>query len=153
MDSMEQVKFEYSEKNIPTASFNRYLKCLLEKTEQFLKSMRWKAFFFLNPNIKEQSKDTFGFKTKKSPPVIDELKHFEDQMLRMVKNVKFEDKSNKFQKQMEKDISSFTNNEELLIKADKTTNYYKMKKSEYTELLNNNVTKSYKKVNQSILKV
>ena len=47
-------------KNIPLPSQNDFLQRLTEKTEQFLRRMRWKAYFFLNPDVSTSSKDTYG---------------------------------------------------------------------------------------------
>jgi hypothetical protein len=150
--SMEQFNLNYSHKNIPTASHSTYLKCLIEKTEHFIRRMRWKALYFLNPDLKDESKETFGFKSKKTPPVIPEMKNFEEKMLKIVKTVKFENNSNNFQQKLKKDVESIKSSDRLIVKADKTTNLYKMQKCEYNELLNNNVTKVYKKASKELMK-
>ena len=54
-----------------------------------LRRMRWKAYFFLNPDTITHSKDTYGFKSTKNPPPIDESKGFEDDMLKMIQSTKF----------------------------------------------------------------
>ena len=43
---MEPIRFNNSMKNIPISSKNAYLKRLIEKVENVIKRMRWKAFFF-----------------------------------------------------------------------------------------------------------
>ena len=73
---MDKINFNYSTKNIPYGTQGAYKRQLIEKTEVFIKNIRWKAFFFLNPNTKVSDKETFGFKSRKTPPVIDELKVF-----------------------------------------------------------------------------
>ena len=40
--------------------------------------------------------------------------------------------------------------DDLLIKADKTSNFYRMKPENYEELLHNNITKTYKKIDDSL---
>ena len=45
---MEPVNLGYSDKNIPIAKPREYLKCLIEKTESFLRRVRWKAYHFLH---------------------------------------------------------------------------------------------------------
>ena len=77
---MEPVNFGYSTKNIPIARPNEYLRCLIDKTESFLRRMRWKAFHFINSTV-PTTKETFGFKTTNSPPPIKELDALEDKML------------------------------------------------------------------------
>lgn len=93
---MEKFNIGYSTKNIPLPSQNDFLQRLIEKTEQFLRRMRWKAYFFLNPDTSNSSKDTYGFKSTKNPPPIDELKEFEDDMLKLVQSTKFKHVKNSF---------------------------------------------------------
>ena len=78
---MERLLFNYSINNTvtPVTPKSEYIRQLIDKTEQFLCRMRWKAYHFINPNQKS-GKDTFGFKTRNNPPVIEELKEFEDGM-------------------------------------------------------------------------
>ena len=71
------INFGYSNKNIPIAPHNMYLRRLVEKTEQFLRKMRWKAFFCSNSSATADSKETYGFKSRNSPPAIQELREFE----------------------------------------------------------------------------
>ena len=80
---MEPLNFDYSMKNIPIPSAKAYKKKLIEKTESLIKRMRWKAFFFLKKgenNDQKTGTETFGFKSRKCPPQIDELKPLEDDM-------------------------------------------------------------------------
>ena len=51
--------------------------------------MRWKAYFFLNPGTISNTKDTYGFKSAKNPPPVEELKEFENDMLKMIQSTKF----------------------------------------------------------------
>ena len=122
------------------------MKRFIEKTEHFLRRMRWKANHFLNQQ-ETSAKDTYGFKSKNSPPKINELIPFEDGMLDLIRNIKFKDdtKSN-FQRKLDADIKSkIKKPNSLLIPADKTTNYYEMNTSAYDKLIKENVTKTYKK--------
>ncbi len=65
--------------------------------------MRWKAFFFLNPDTPASSKNTYGFKSTKNPPPIDELKDFEDDMLKMIQSTKFKHIDNPFLNKIQDD--------------------------------------------------
>ncbi len=107
--------------------------------------MRWKAFFFLNPNSPGSSKNTYGFKSTKNPPPIDELKEFEDGMLHMIQSTKFKHVNNPFLNKLQDDTKRIKDETKLLIPADKTTNFYKLEPSTYNNLLKQNITKSYKK--------
>ena len=55
---------------------------------------------------------------------------------------------NKFLNNLNKDVKHIKNDSsKLLIPADKTTNFYKLEPQKYNELLEKNITKSYKKAN------
>ena len=95
---MDLFNMKYSGKNIPLPSNREYLKQLLEKTESLIKRMRWKAFFFLNKDKDADSElsdsdsnesdddrtETYGLKSKRTPPQIPEMIAFESEMLQMV---------------------------------------------------------------------
>ena len=67
-----------------------------------MRNIRWRTFFFLNPDIKGETKETYGFKSTKSPPPIHELKQFEDGILDLVQNIEF--KNPKLKQQLPKTI-------------------------------------------------
>ena len=96
---VEPVNFGYSTKNMPNAQPQEYLKCLIDKTESFLRWIRWKQFHFLNPS-NQPNKETFGFKTTKSPPPVREINEFEDKMLKLIQNIKFKDAIITFQRKL-----------------------------------------------------
>ena len=146
---MDRITFDYSTKNIPNASRSAYLKWLIEKTELLLKRVRWKSFFFLNPKTAENKHENYGFNSQKSLPAINKLKDFEEAMSRLIQTIKFEDKPNEFQKKLYEDLKTVKDSDKLTVKADKTTNYYKMDCEKYKKLVNSNVTKTYKKTDRS----
>ena len=133
--TMEKFIIDYSTKNIPLPSRSDYLHRLIEKTEQFLRRMRWKAHFFLNPDTTSSSKETYGFKSTKNPPPIEELKDFEDNMLNLIQTVKFKQVNNPFLSKLKEDADHIKNEPKLLIAADKTTNFYKLEPCTYNDLL------------------
>ena len=93
MEHPRCVNFSYSLKNIPIPSGNAYKKRLIEKVENVTKRMRWRAFFFLENSgdleQKQPKEEMFRFKSRKCPPQIDEVKPFEEDLLKMIKNIKF----------------------------------------------------------------
>ena len=107
------------------ASDKEYIKQFIDKTEQFLRRMRWKAFHFLNQKT-SAAKETFGFKTKNCPPVIDELRNFEEGMTQIIQKVKFRKINCQFQNDLKNDITSVKSDNRLFVKADKSTNFYKL---------------------------
>ena len=149
--TMEQVKWDYSTKNFPIPSDREYRQKLIEKTEDFLKRAVWKTYFFLNPNEKPQRKETFGFKSNASLPHVPELKAFEENMLQLIQNI--ENKENytasNFQKQMAKDTRDVKQTKELIVKADKTNNYYKISREDHEKLIKENIEKEYKKATKT----
>lgn len=145
--------FGYSTKNIPVPGRDEYLQRLIEKTEHLLKRMRWKAFFFLNPDAKGNEKETYGFKSRKTPPAVKELQVFENSMTNLIQSITFKNTKNAFQNRLKKDLKDIREDHNVLVKADKTTNFYRLKAEQYGVMLNNSVTKTYKKADQSIPKV
>ena len=150
---MEKLNIGYSKKNIPLPSQNDFLQRLIKKkNEHFLRRMRWKAYFFLNPDVSTSSKDTYGFKSTKNPPPVDELKEFEDYMLKMVQSTKFIQVNNPFLIKLKNDTDHIEKETKLLIATDKTTNFYKLEPSKYNDLLEQNILKSYKKAHPNTVR-
>ena len=155
---MDAINYGYSMKNIPIPSIKQYKLALIQRTEQFLKCIRWAAFFFLlnisNPN--DNSDDTrkfkYGFKTNKCPPPLEETKEFENDVCKMVENVKVDYFCDEFQNQLLKDVKNINSSKNLIIPGDKTSNFYEIPKQEHHQKVLNNVTKSYKKCDQEIPK-
>ena len=141
----ESVNLGYSTKNIPIPNKKEYLKCLISKAEKFMRNIRWRTFFFLNPDISTEDKETYGFTSTKCPPYIPELKEFEDGMLNIVQNIEFKNTNKPFQNQLHKDTQNIKNDRNLFVAADKTTNFYKLEPDQYNKLLKQNITKDYKK--------
>ena len=83
---MENRNLGYSSKNIPIVSKDLYLKELINKTEQFIRRVRWKVFHFLSKNETEE-RETFGFRTMNVPPKNQLLYEFENDLYDMIKNI------------------------------------------------------------------
>ena len=148
---MEVTNFGYSVKNIPIPTQTAYLKKTILQTEKLCRRMRWRAYFYLNPEAKTRDKNTYGFNSTRASPQVNELHNFEKKLLSMIKNIKFQPIRCTFQKQLAADIRKNTiESDRLLVAADKTTNYYKLETQEYKQLLHNNITKSYRKLDKTI---
>ena len=144
-------------KNIPLSNRNQFLKKFVAKQEYLLYRMRWKAFHALKDeedekeeNLFEEKKENYGFKSGYKPPKIDDKDFlaFEKDFLDMLKLIEFRNFSNKFQEELKADLKIINNSKDVIVAADKTTNYYKCGKDEYEKCLIENVTKEYKKVDQ-----
>ena len=150
---MKSHNFNYSLKNIPIPGNNSYRLLLIEKIESFLKRLRWKAHFFLkNEDIAVDIENTFGFKTKNTPPTCEELEKFEEELLNLVKTLKFKNTPSEFQNKLKKDVSDFNSNKNILVFADKTSNIYEVPPEQHEKLLLENITKTYKKAPKKLEK-
>lgn len=145
--TMDKLTFQYSMKNIPIPTDKDYMKRLIEKTEEFLKRLRWRAFFFLNPkpDDNESKSQKFGFKTQKSAPAVPELKAFEGDMAKMIEDIKFQKVHSTLQKELSKDKERIKKEKNIIVPADKTSNYYTIKKETYQKMMQDNVTTTYKR--------
>ena len=133
---MESTMFDYSTKNIPLPSEQDYNRKLIEKTEHLCRRMRWKAYFFLNPEAKDHQKETFGFSSKNTPPQIPAMLTFEKRLLSMIENIKFRKVKCWFQSKLSSDLrTNIKKSEELIVPADKTTNFYRMDALTYRRIL------------------
>ena len=75
---MEIKNFGYSLKNIPIPRKSNYLKCLTEKTENFIRRLRWKVYHFCKSNwqpVNESVNGYFGFQTLTTPPPNEHIMH------------------------------------------------------------------------------
>ena len=106
---MEKFVFAHSQKNIPIPSKKSYLKTLIAKTEDLIQRLRWKTFFFLNPNENSNKKNTYGFKTQKTAPQIPELNNFEKDLADLINNIKFTKWRNTFQRELKTKITEIQN--------------------------------------------
>ena len=134
---------------------------LIEKVESVIKRMRWKALFFLkatkDKNCSDEDENTptppneenFGFKSRKCPPQIEELKPFEDDMLKLIENLRFKKVTNHFQSNLKKDITDIKKSKNMFIPADKTRNLYETDPTLYEKLLRQNITKNYQTTDTS----
>ena len=115
--------------------------------------MRWKARFFLNGDNKENNtKTSFGFKSRCHRPPCTELERFEKDLIKTIKNVKFANNKNSFQKKPRADITEITNSRNTYVFVDKTNNIYRMPTSERNKLLKENVNETYKKAREKLQK-
>ena len=106
-------------------------------------SMRWKADFFLHGNdnsTRTQPTNTYGFKTRRSALYVADLKPFEDDLAKLLENVKFRNVNDEFIKTLEKDKRKINSSNNVFIFADKTRNIYEMEAKSYDKLLTQNVT-------------
>ena len=122
VDMADQINFQYSMKNIPVPPNQEYLLELIHSVREFVKRMKWRSYFYLNPQPIGIKKETFGFNTSKSAPIIPELKTLEDNLYNLIKEIEFREHNSNFQNKVNHDVRDIKNEERVLISADKTTN-------------------------------
>ena len=76
-----------------------------------------------------------------------ELKPFEDDLFNLVRNIEYRYIQNSFQSKLTEKIKEIQATDDVIVKADKTNNLYKIPVHKYKSLLLENVTKEYKKSN------
>ena len=134
-------------KDIPLPSGNDYKHKLIERTEHLCKHITWKAFFYFNPSADGSHKETFGCSSCKLPPQVLAMLNFEKRLLNMIETIKFRKVKCEFQQKFSSDIyNNIMKCDTLLVPEYKTSNFYKMDTASYNDLLQKNITKTYKKV-------
>ena len=144
-DMFAQADFPYSLKNIPIPNKNSYMKCLLSKTESFIQRLRWKTYYYLNPDKRKNYLDTYGFKTEKSAPQVKELVDFENDLYSAIDKLEFCNPKSSFQEQLNSDVKKIKQSKNIFILDDKTPNVYEVEEPNYNKLLHNSITSHYKK--------
>ena len=134
----------YSMKNIPIPSHKEYTLALIHSVEKFVRNLRWRSFFFLNPQDKP-SKETYGFKSIRAAPKIKELQEFENRLKGLCREIEFRGYSNDFQQKLKDDLANINNNAEVIVSADKTSNHYLVDTEKYNDLVVKNIQKDFKK--------
>ena len=144
---MEKFDLNYSLKSIPIHEKTVFQNKLVENVEKVFTRMRWKLWHIRNPR-KADPKETFGFRTVKVAPPSPDLQEFEEDVLSMVTRVEYRNMTNPLLTKLKEDARAIRRAPEVLVKADKTTNIYKVSPRDYTELLQRNIQKDYKKVKE-----
>ena len=83
--------------------------------------------------------ETHGLKRQKTPPPINELAAFENDLIELLKNVKFPTVHNQLQRTLKSDIKSIQQSSKTLTLANKTSNMYRVTKEEYNKMRRNNL--------------
>ena len=123
---MQQVQFETSMKNIPLGGKKEYVMQLTKSVRKVVYAMSWAAFIFLN-NIQCEEKETYGFRSQKPMPNVEELKDFKDACVDLIGGIKWgRNASNPLQRKLKEDIKKINNNPNVIVAADKSHNHYEM---------------------------
>ena len=140
---MNRILFDHSLKNIGLPSQDAYKAKLIDKVENVVNRMRWKAHFLLNgPAFGENCK--YGFKSKKSAPACSEMKSFEESLVRMIEKIEFRKVDDEFLSTLDNDLRKIKSTPNVFVFADKTRNIYETTPENYNKILKENITKTYK---------
>ena len=102
---MEKINLNYSLKNIPTPDKKNYELALIDKIEAVIRRMRWKLFWINNESDNSKT-ETFGFKSRSTPPFQRELERFENDVFDIVTNLKYRKTYDPFQQEMHNDLKT-----------------------------------------------
>ena len=73
---------------------------------------------------------------------------FEEDLRKLVKNLRFRKVDNKFQRKLAKNLKGIQSSNKTLTAADKMSNIYRLSKVQYSNLLQNAITSKYKKTDK-----
>ena len=104
--------------------------------------MRWNAHLYDTNGLNTSNPLNYIFKSRKCPPQHKDLIQFENDLLELIKSVKFKKVKNKFLDQLHKDKPSIKKSKNVSTFADKTRNIYETDKNIYSKLLRDNMSKT-----------
>ena len=149
---MESRKFDYnySVKDIPAPSQKEYKMALIRRTEEFIIRLRWAFLFFMKPKAfnNDNKANKYKLKNDKFPDKVNHpsLEAFEKELWQMVENVEFKRTNCAYMTKLKIEKEKISNENDLIIKADKSSNMYKINKDRYLEIVQNEISKTYKRV-------
>ena len=103
--------------------------------------------FLLKGEKNQENTNHFDLSSNKTPPTILELKPFEEDVLKLLDNIKFRDTKNHFQETLANELKKINSSDKIFVFADKTRNIYETSLDTYNKLLHDlhdNITKTYK---------
>ena len=93
---------------------------LLEECFKKPKIKFWKVLEFQGKHD-DNKKNTCGFESLKCPPLVNEIKSFENELLLMVKNIESKNAKNEFQEKLKEDINEIKTIGKMFVAADNKT--------------------------------
>ena len=89
--------------------------------------------------------ETYGLKSRRRSPAINELAAFENDLIELVKNIQFRTVHKQLQRTLKSDVKLNQYSRKTLTPANKTSNMYRLKKQKYNRMRRNAITSTYKK--------
>ena len=87
----------------------------------------------------DQKETYYGSISTKPPPMVQELKDFEKNLVDLIQNINVRHVPNHFENQLQKDLHHIKKDDHLYIPADKTNNYYTVKPADYEHVLDKSI--------------
>ena len=144
---LTNYRLEYADRCIPVASPEQYKINLIQRSEQLIRNMRWKAFFYLFPHKRPAPAEYYGFKSIRGAPSVMAMSDFESRITNLIQGIEFSSRLSPFQRKLKADVNAIKNEPNVIMFADKTENMYKIDKQTYSQVLKKTVEKDYKKAN------
>ena len=136
---MYQFHLKFSPECIPLPTKDTFLKQLIFQSEKLIIRLRWKAYYFENPDVKVDEKETFGFSTNNCPPLVKGLQPFEFYLI--ISNMEFK----KIYNQTLNEIGITANTSLDIVPSDNSSNFYKLNIDDYSNLIKKSIASDYKK--------
>ena len=118
--------------------------------------MRWKAIHFKNSDSKynniEENTKWYGLKSPYSPRQVKKLIPFENDLVELIRNIKFRQITNTFQEKLKEDIKLIKDSHKAMTFVNKTSKMYILTKEQYDKLIMDSIASTYKKVISNIKK-
>ena len=116
---------------------------MIDKAESFITRLRWKENFFEKPDQPISNNSTnFCFKSNVTLPQNEKLTPFEDGLYDMVRSIEFKSVRNISHSTLTEDLNNIKFSRNLLVFAE-------MPPDQHETLLNNNITKMYRKADSN----
>ena len=117
----------------------------MAQIEKFIIRLRWKVYWFKNPQQGDvERKETYGFNPASKPPWDIDIRDFEEDLIRMVSEIEMKSFDNPLQARMKKDLTRINSSKKMIVSADKTSNLYMMEVEDYKKLHTKEIQKEYK---------
>ena len=139
---MYQFHLKLTPECISLPTKDSFLKQLIFQSEKLISDwVRWKAYFFENPDVKVDEKETFCFNTNNCPPLVKGLQPFESEFYLIISNMEFK----KIYNQTLNEIGITANSSLAIVPSDKSSNFYKLNIDDYSNLIKKSIASDYKK--------
>ena len=125
--------------NMPVADEKGYKVTINTESRRFYKKDGKTIFFIKGGNqtksIIHKTGLTFDLNSTKCPPQVKDFVPFDDDLIKLVKNLRSRKVDTKFQRTLAKDLKDIRSSNKILTTAEKMSSMYRLSKEEYPNLL------------------